>query len=117
MDKALFRAYVKELVKETVEDEVKKILPNILGEAIAEIKNLQENTQPSTQPTGKAKLSRAQLAEMMGLERIGDTLVASTKNMGAVMPTPPNGIPSDNPAYQAINKDYSAMMKKLGMSK
>jgi hypothetical protein len=117
MDKALFRAYVKELVKETVEDEVKKILPNILGEAIAEIKNLQENTRPASQPTTKPTLNRAQLAEMMGLERIGDTLLATTKNMGTVMPTPPDGMSANNPAYQAINKDYSAVMKKLGMSK
>lgn len=115
MDKALFRAYVKELVKETVEEEVKKLLPNLLGEAIAEIKTLQEST--TVQPTNKPKFNRAQLAEMMGLERIGDTIVATSKNVGSVMPIPPQGVSEENPAFQAINKDYSAMMKKLGMSK
>jgi hypothetical protein len=110
MDKALFRAYVKELVKETVEEEVKKALPKLLGEAINEIKSLQEN---NTTPTPTKKFSRAQLAEMMGLERIGDdTMVARGGN---VMPTPP-GAPS-NPAVAAINKDYSALMKKMGLAK
>ncbi len=33
------------------------------------------------------------------------------------MPTPPRGIEEDNPAFQAINKDYSAMMKAMGLSK
>jgi len=51
---------------------------------------------------------------MMGLDRIGDTIVATT---GKVMPTPPRGIEEDNPAFQAINKDYSAMMKAMGLSK
>lgn len=115
MDKALFRAYVKELVKETVEEEVSKLLPKLLGEAISEIKSLQENT--ATQAAPKAKISRSQLAQMMGLERIGDTIVATTSNVGPVMPTPPQGISTDNPAFQAINKDYSGVMKKLGLSK
>lgn len=117
MDKALFRAYVKELVKEQVEESVekavKKILPAILGEAVAEIKTLQENTATAQQP--KQKLDRSKLAQLMGLERIGDdTLVASTKNM--VTNLPPN-VSSDNPTVQAINKDYSALMKKMGLSK
>ena len=110
MDKALFRAYVKELVKEAVEEEVKKVLPKLLGEAVAEVKSLQETTTAAP----RQKISRAQLAEMMGLDRIGDTIVATT---GKVMPTPPRGIEEDNPAFQAINKDYSAMMKAMGLSK
>lgn len=115
MDKALFRAYVKELVKETVEEEVKKILPKLLGEAVAEIKTLQENSTTTSAPS--AKLSRSQLAQMMGLERLGDTIIATTNNLNPVMPTPPQGVSDTNPAFQAINKDYSAVMKKLGLSK
>jgi hypothetical protein len=114
MDKALFRAYVKELVKETVEDEVKKILPRLLGEAVSEIKSLQES-QPTLTASAKSKLSRSQLAEMMGLQKLGDTIIATTNNM--VMPQPPQGIKEDNPAFQAINKDYSQLMKKMGLSK
>lgn len=116
MDKALFRAYVKELVKETVEDEIKKVLPKVLDEAISEIKSLQEQKGMSTSQSTKPKLSRSQLAEMMGLERIGDTLVATSKNVGPVMQAPP-GIQEDNPTLQAINKDYSQLMKKMGLSK
>lgn len=113
MDKALFRAYVRELVKETVEDEVKKVLPKLLSEAVTEIKQLQESSTPTKQAPGKSKLSRSQLAEMMGLERLGDTIVAKT---GPVMPNVPPGMTEDNPAVQAINKDYSALMKKMGLS-
>jgi hypothetical protein len=111
MDKALFRAYVKELVKEAVEEEVSKVLPKLLGEAISEIKSLQENTVDTSK---KPKISRSQLAEMMGLERHGDTIVATT---GKVMPVPPRGMTEDNPAVQAINRDYSQIMKAMGLSK
>jgi len=109
MDKALFRAYVKELVKETVEEEVKKVLPKLLGEAVSEIKSLQES---KTVAEPKKKFSRSQLAEMMGLERIGDTVVAKTTNM-APPTNVPEGLSADNPTVQAINKDYSAIMKAM----
>ena len=118
MDKALFRAYVKELVKEQIEESVekavKKILPEVLGEAIAEIKGMQKSQVNETvaAPT-KPKLDRAKLAAMMGLERHGDTITATSKNVGPVMPTVPTGFTEDNPAVQAINKDYSAMMKAM----
>jgi len=61
MDKALFRAYVKELVKEQIEESVekavKKILPEILGEAVAEIKQTQAKSVNET-ATAKPKFSR-----------------------------------------------------------
>ncbi len=110
MDKTLFKAYVRELVRETVEEEVKKVLPKLLGEAVAEVKSLQESAPATTQ---KPKISRSQLAELMGLERHGDTIVATTKNIV----TPPPGMSADNPTVQAINKDYSKLMKKMGLSK
>lgn len=110
MDKTLFKAYVRELVKETVEDEVKKVLPKLLNEAVAEVRSLQETT--ANVPL-KPRPSRSQLAELMGLERIGDTVVATTKNFV----TPPPGMSADNPTIKAINKDYSAVMKKMGLSK
>lgn len=108
MDKTLFKAYVRELVKETVEEEVKKVLPKILGEAVNEVKAIQETAIIPQKP----KLDRETLAKLMGLERHGDTIVATTKNMEI-----PQNISSDNPAVQAINKDYSALMKKMGLSK
>jgi Na+-translocating ferredoxin:NAD+ oxidoreductase RnfG subunit len=106
MDKALFRAYVKELVKEQIEESVekavKKILPEILGEAVAEIKQTQAKSVNET-------------AQMMGLERLGDTITATSKNVGPVMPTP-EGVDPNNPALQAINKDYSALMKAMKLT-
>jgi hypothetical protein len=57
---------------------------------------------------------------MMGLERHGDTISATTKNM--MLPeTIPQGVdlnsPTVQPAVEAITKDYSALMKKMGLSK
>jgi copper chaperone CopZ len=108
MDKALFRAYVRELVKEEVENQVKKILPKLLGEAVAEVKSLQESASSTKQ---KPKFDRKQLAEMMGLERDGDTIRATR-----VMPNVPEGVDPKNPAVAAINKDYSSMMKALKLT-
>jgi hypothetical protein len=117
MDKALFRAYVKELVKEQIEESVekavRKVLPEVLGEAVAELKGSSRTQVTESTATNKPKPSRAQLAQMLGLERLGDTVVAT----GPVMPTPPAGVGADNPAFQAINKDYSQMMKAMGLSK
>lgn len=118
MDKALFRAYVKELVKEQIEESVekavKKILPELLAEAVAEVKNLSPITEHGVTQQPKSKLSRTQLAEMLGLERHGDTVIATTDK---IMKRPPQGISEDNPAFQAINRDYSEIMKKMGLSK
>lgn len=108
MDKTLLKAYIRTIV----EEEVKRLLPEMLAEAVAEVKSLQETAQKPATAT-KPKFSRAQLAEMMGLERHGDTIVATTKNVGTVMPKIPAGYTEDNPAVQAINKDYSALMKAM----
>lgn len=110
MDKTLFKAYVREIVKETIEDEVRKVLPKLLEEAVQEVKSLQESTI-STKP--KQSIDRSKLAQMMGLERHGDTITASTKNMTNIPP----GLSPEDPTVQAINKDYSALMKKMGLSK
>ena len=120
MDKALFRAYVKELVKEQIEESVekavKKILPEVLGEAIAEIKGMQKpQVNETVAAPAKPKLSRSQLAAMMGLERHGDTITATSKNVGPVMQAPA-GMTEDNPTLQAINRDYSALMKAMKLT-
>jgi len=118
MDKALFRAYIKELVKEqleeTVEKTVRKVLPDILGEAVAEIKSVNEAKTPV-----KSKFNRSQLAEMMGLERLGDTLSANTDRM-KTSTTPieiPDNLSPDDPTVKAVTRDYSELMKKMGLSK
>jgi len=119
MDKALFRAYVKELVKEQIEESVekavKKILPEVLGEAVAEIKGAQQPKKVNEVATAKPKLSRTQLAAMMGLERHGDTITATSKNVGPVMQAPA-GMAENNPTLQAINRDYSALMKAMKLT-
>lgn len=124
MDKALFRAYIKEIVKEqideTVEKAVKKLLPEILTEAIADIKRSSSPVVSESTSTRKPMIDKSKLAEMMGLERIGDTISAHTGNMQLPTTSIPEAL-RDNPAVKeaadAINKDYSQLMKKLGMSK
>jgi hypothetical protein len=120
MDKALFRAYVKELVREQIEESVektvRKLLPNILDEAIAEIKGTQRITESNS--TKKPQIDRSKLASMMGLERMGDTLSATTNRM--IVPENANvdvNNPNVKPAMEAINRDYSQVMKKLGLAK
>ena len=115
MDKTLLKAYIRTIV----EEEVNRILPELLGEAVAQIKGSQQVNETVSAPS-KPKLDRSKLAAMMGLERIGDTITATTKNM----PLPeniPQGVdlnsPSVKPAVDAITKDYSALMKKMGLSK
>lgn len=122
MDKALFRAYVKELVKEQIEESVekvvKKILPEILGEAVAEIKGYQRVTENST--PAKPKYSRSQLVQMMGLEKLGDTISSNTNRMPLPENIPDNldlNSPQVKPAVEAITRDYSALMKQMGLSK
>lgn len=120
MDKALFRAYVKELVKEQVEDTiektVRKLLPELLGEAVAELKNTSTITESAS--VKKTTPNRQRIAEIMGLERMGDTLSTNTSTMQTQLP--PHANPNDpgvKLAVDAINKDYSMLMKKIGITK
>lgn len=106
----MFKGYVRELVREAVEEEVKRLLPKLLDEAVMQVKTIQESTVAP-----KPKLDRNKLASLMGLERQGDTLIASTNNM-MVDNIPPNVAP-DNPTVKAINRDYSAVMKAMGLAK
>jgi hypothetical protein len=115
MDKTLLKAYIRTIV----EEEVNRILPDLLGEAVAQIKGVQQVNETVASPS-KPKLDRSKLAAMMGLERHGDTISATTKNM--MLPeTIPQGVdlnsPTVQPAVEAITKDYSALMKKMGLSK
>lgn len=108
MDKQLLKAYIRTIV----EEEVKRVLPEILSEAVREIKQLSESRTPST-PSAKPAIDRSKLAAMMGLTRDGDTIMATTNNMIV-----PDGAPAnaDPEVMAAINKDYSALMKKMGIT-
>jgi hypothetical protein len=115
MDKTLLKAYIRTIV----EEEVNRILPELLGEAVSQIKGAQQVNETVATPT-KPKIDRTKLAALMGLERHGDTITATTNNM--ILPQNiPQGVnlndPSVKPAVEAITKDYSALMKKMGLSK
>jgi hypothetical protein len=114
MDKTMFKGYVRELVREAVEEEVKRILPKMLDEAVNQVRSIHESAPAAS--TQKTKLDRSKLAQMMGFEPLSgkDTIVASTKNL---MPELPSNISPDNPAVKAITKDYSAVMKAMGLTK
>jgi hypothetical protein len=107
MDKQLLKAYIRTIV----EEEVKRVLPEMLSEAVQQVKQLSESN--TSQPTKSAKpaFDRKRLAELIGYD--GDTLVANT---GAV-PLPEN-TPRDVPPeiINAVTKDYSQMMKKMGLT-
>lgn len=115
MDRTLLKAYIRTVIEEVVESEVRKILPNLLGEAIAEIKNMKQITETS-QTTSKPKLDRSKLAALMGLERVGDTISATTDNMRPLVDVPPQ-LPPTDPAVVAVTKNYSEMMKAMGLTK
>lgn len=107
MDKTLLKAYIRTIV----EEEVKRLLPEMLGEAVQQVKQLTEHTQPTA--TSTKKYNRNDLAQMMGLEYDGETLRAT-----GVSPHAPADIPAGTPPElkQALTRDYSALMKKMGLT-
>lgn len=109
MDKQLLKAYIRTIV----EEEVKRLLPEMLAEAVTEIKQLKENSVPQAQVQSKPKLDRSKLAAMMGLSVQGDTIMATTQNMPIVANAPKDVDPE---VVSAINRDYSALMKKMGLT-
>ena len=111
MDKQLLKAYIKTIV----EDEVKKILPEMLAEAVTEIKQLKESKQTVVTKQSKPSIDRNRLAELMGISYDGETLMANTKSMA--VPLPENAPRDVDPeVVKAVTKDYSAMMKKMGLT-
>lgn len=108
MDKQLLKAYIRTIV----EEEVKRILPDLLSEAVSQVKQLKESTTPDSRGK-KPPIDRAKLAQLMGITRDGDTLIASTSNLGLPEGAPPNPDPE---VVKAITKDYSAMMKAMGLT-
>jgi hypothetical protein len=107
MDKQLLKAYIRTIV----EEEVKRVLPELLSEAVREVKQITETTSPAKKTA--SGVDRKRLAEMLGVSFDGDTIRATTQNLIV-----PDGAPKDaNPdILKIINKDYSQLMKKMGIT-
>lgn len=117
MDKALFKAYVRELVKEEVEEAVAKLLPKLLGEAVAEVRSsVSENAYTPVAPAARNRLDRSKMAELMGLEPLAAGRSTAAGGSTKIMPVP-DSVEQSNPAVAAINRDYSAVMKAMGIGK
>lgn len=109
MDKQLLKAYVRTIV----EDEIRRVLPEVLSEAITELKQIKENTTPTQKST--SKIDRARLAELMGIKYDGNTLMATTDNV-SISRLPENAPTDVSPeVLNAVTKNYSALMKKMGI--
>jgi hypothetical protein len=106
MDKQLLKAYIRTIV----EEEVKRVLPELLAEAVTEIKQLQESA-PATQ--NRPRVDRSRMAELMGIDYDGETIRASGVNSAPVLVDPNRGNPE---VVKKINRDYSALMKKMGLT-
>lgn len=110
MDKQLLKAYIRTIV----EEEVQRILPKMLTEAVSEIKQLKQ-IQETTTTSKKPSIDRSRLAQMMGITYDGETLKATTNGMA--VPLPENAPRDADPeVVKAVTRDYSAVMKKLGLS-
>lgn len=123
MDKQLLKAYIRTVV----EEEVKRLLPEMLGEAVREIKKTQNiNENIRTTESVKPKIDRGRLAQLMGIDydRSSGTITANTSNMPRTVSAMDSAgnrveIPADKvdpTVIQAINKDYSELMKKMKLS-
>lgn len=110
MDKQLLKAYIRTVV----EDEVKKILPELLSEAVSEIKQLSESASSKQQTMStKPKVDRARIAQLMGIEYDGQTIKATSTDRLIIPEDAPKN--ADPEVLKAINKDYSGLMKKMGI--
>lgn len=127
MDKTLLKAYIRTIV----EEEVKKILPEMLAEAVAEVKKLQPVNEVSAAPASKKPaIDKKRLAELIGMDynREEGTLTATTAGLsglrgntitakdsaGNPVELPANAVPTE--VVDAINRDYSQLMKKMKLS-
>jgi hypothetical protein len=125
MDKALLKAYIRTVV----EEEVKRLVPEMLAEAVAEVKKmnkLNESTPPA--PAKKAPaVDRKRLAELMGIDynREAGEIRATTTGMsprtvmakdsaGNTVEVSAEVVPQE--VRNALNKDYSALMKAMKLS-
>jgi hypothetical protein len=106
MDKKLLKAYIRTIV----EEEVERLFPKLIKEYFSTPNTLvSESTSMSVE---KPKLNRSELAGLLGITRDGDTLRATTRNLGPGSTNiAPTGVPAEIAA--ALNKDYSQMLRDI----
>ena len=119
MDKQLLKAYIRCIV----EEEVTRILPTLLSEVLGEVVANAPKNAPKNQPkplkealsraNTKPRPGRAEMASLLGLTREDDTFIANTNSMRLPEGTPPNADPK---VVEAITRDYSELMKAMGIT-
>jgi hypothetical protein len=110
MDKQLLKAYVRTIV----EEEIQKIVPEMLAEAIQEIKQMKGLQTEEVSPQRPVQpIDRTKLAQLMGISYDGETIRAMGGNGMQATPIATHGDPE---VVKAINRDYSALMKKMGIT-
>jgi hypothetical protein len=133
MDKTLLKAYIRTIV----EEEVKRLVPKMLEEAINEIKAIKgkpinETTAPA--PVKKPAVDKARLAQLLGIDYDRDNgviragmgakpsmvdapdmpgMVMGIDSAGNKIPIPKNKVSTE--VLDAINRDYSALVKKMNL--
>jgi len=126
MDKTLLKAYIRTVV----EEEVKRLVPEMLAEAVAEVRKLKPVNESVAAPAASAKkpsFDKKRLAELIGMEydREEGTITATTAGLrgntimakdsaGNTVELPANAVKPE--VVDAINKDYSALMKAMKLS-
>jgi hypothetical protein len=106
MDKKLLKAYIRTIV----EEEVERLFPKLIKEYVSTANTLV--SEAAVTPTEKPKLNRNELAGLLGITRQGDTLRATTGNLGVGSTNiAPPGVPPELAA--ALNKDYSQMLRDM----
>jgi hypothetical protein len=106
MDKKLLKAYIRTIV----EEEIERLFPKMLKEHLGTVPKAELVSETTT--TSKPAFNRTELASLLGITREGDTVRATTRNLGPVASNiAPAGVSVDLAA--ALNKDYSKMLRDI----
>ena len=122
--KPIFELYIKELVKNIIREELKVILPEMISE-YSVTPTLRESVDVAPR---KPTIDRSKIADIMKatFSMEGDTLQPTGAPIGSAgtvtMMTPGGAVPIpkdmvDPEVMTAITKDYSGIMKAMGLGK
>jgi hypothetical protein len=108
MDKKLLKAYIRTIV----EEEIERLFPKMLKEHLGTVSKAELVSETTTTAPSKPAFSKSELASLLGITREGDTIRATTRNLGpGASNIAPAGVPADLAA--ALNKDYSKMLRDI----